>query len=95
MQMIIGLLTLDLLIPHCGSLKEKRIAIKSLKDKIRNKFNVSIAEIDFQDKWQRAQIAIVQVGNEYQYIEKKLNSVFALIEANGVIEITNHSVEYL
>ena len=95
MQMIIGLLTLDLLIPYCGSLKEKRTAIKSVKDKIRTKFNVSIAEIDFQDKWQRARIAVVQVGNDYQYIEKNLNSVFAIIEANGIIEITNHSVEYL
>lgn len=95
MQMIIGLLTLDLLIPHCGSLKEKRTVIKSIKDKIRNKFNVSIAEIDFQDKWQRARIAVVQVGNDYLYIEKNLNSVFTIIEANGMIEITKHSVEYL
>jgi uncharacterized protein YlxP (DUF503 family) len=95
MQMIIGLLTLDLLIPPCGSLKEKRTTIKSIKDKIRNKYNVSIAEIDFQDKWQRARIAVVQVGNDYQYIEKNLNSVFKIIDTYGIIEITNHSVEYL
>ncbi len=88
-------MTLDLIIPSCNSLKEKRIVIKSIKDKIQHKFNVSIAEVDFQDKWQRARLGIVQVGNNYQYIEKNMNSIYRLIESKGPAEITNHNIEYL
>ena len=70
MQMIIGVLTLDIHIQTATSLKEKRMVLKSFKDKIRKKFNVSIAEIDYQDKWQRSKISIVQVGNDYHYIQE-------------------------
>jgi uncharacterized protein YlxP (DUF503 family) len=95
MQLIIGFMTLDILLPYCDSLKEKRMVIKGIKDKIRHKFNVSIAEVDYQDKWQRAQLAIVQVGNDYHFIEKNMNLIFNLIESNGKLEIASHSLEYL
>jgi len=88
-------MTVDLIIPSCNSLKEKRVVIKSIKDKIQQKFNVSIAEVDFQDKWQRARLGIVQVGNNYQYIEKNMNSIYRLIESKGHAEITHHNLEYL
>jgi uncharacterized protein YlxP (DUF503 family) len=51
--MIVGLLTLELYLFEAQSLKEKRIIIKSLKDRIKNKFNVSVAEVDANDLWQR------------------------------------------
>ena len=95
MQEIIGLLTLELVIPASLSLKDKRMIIKSIKDKVRNKFNVSIAETDYQEKWQRARLAIVQVGNEYGRIEKNLNHIFSMIDDLPDLEITNHSYEYL
>ena len=95
MQMIIGVITLDIHLLSCSSLKEKRIIIKGLKDKIRHKFNVSIAEVDFQNKWQRALIGIVHVGNEYKFIEKNLNSIFHLIDINNQLEILNHSYEFI
>ena len=95
MQLIVGLLTLDLFLPNSSSLKEKRLVIKSIKDKVRNKFNVSIAEVDHQDKWQRARLGVVQVGNDYVFIEKNMNAVFKLIESNGTAEITQHSLEYI
>ena len=95
MQLIIGLLTVDIFLPSSGSLKEKRIVIKGLKDKIRHKFNVSIAEVDFLDKWQRARLAIVQAGNSYSFIEKNMTAIFTLIEANGICEIIDHKLEYL
>ena len=93
--MIIGLMTLDLFIPYSNSLKEKRMTIKGIKDKIRNKFNVSIAELNYQDKWQRAKLGIVQVGNDYSFIEKNMNAIFRLIEEKGSIEITSHNFEFL
>jgi uncharacterized protein YlxP (DUF503 family) len=95
MQLIVGLLTIDLFIPTSASLKEKRLVIKSIKDKVRHKFNVSIAEVDFQDKWQRARLGVVQVGNDYTFIEKNMNSIFKLIESVYTVEIINHSFEYL
>lgn len=95
MQLIVGLLTVDLFLPYSASLKEKRLVIKSIKDKVRNKFNVSIAEVDYQDKWQRAQLGVVQVGNDYIFIEKNMNAIFTLIESNGTAEITQHSLEFL
>lgn len=93
--MIIGLMTIDLYIPHSSSLKEKRMVLKGFKDKIRARYNVSVSEVDFQEKWQRAQLAVVQVGNDYQYIEKNLRTIFQLIESNGTAQILNHSVEFI
>ncbi|MBN2364812.1 MAG: DUF503 domain-containing protein [Calditrichaeota bacterium] len=95
MQLIVGLLTIDLFIPTSSSLKEKRLVIKSIKDKIHHKFNVSIAEVDFQDKWQRAQLAVVQVGNDYAFIEKNMNTIFNMIESVFTVEIVKHSFEFL
>ena len=62
--MIVGLLTLDLHIPEANSLKSKRRVIKSLIEKIKNKFNVSISEVDAQNLWQRSVIGIAYVSNE-------------------------------
>ncbi len=95
MQTIIGLMTVDLFIPDSGSLKEKRLVLKSIKDKIHHKFNVSIAEVDFQDKWQRAVIGIAQVGNDYGFIEKNMQEIFKLIESNGNAEIVKHTIEFM
>ena len=59
----IGVLTLELRIDDSHSLKDKRQVVKSLKDRLRHKFNVSVAEIDYQDLWQRALIAAVTVSS--------------------------------
>ena len=59
--MIVGLLTLDLHIPAANSLKSKRMVIKSLIEKIKNRFNVSVAEVDAQNLWQRSVIGIAYV----------------------------------
>ena len=61
--MIVGLLTLDLHIPESNSLKAKRTVIKSLIDRIRNKFNVSVSEVDANNLWQRSVIGISLVAN--------------------------------
>ena len=95
MQMIIGLLTVEIHILYSASLKEKRFILKSIKDKVRNKFNVSIAEVDYQEKWQRSVLAAAQVGNDYVVIEKNLYSVFNLIETYNGVEILKHTLEYL
>jgi len=71
----IGVLTLELRIEHAHSLKEKRHVVKSLKDRLRGKFNVSVAEIDDQDLHNSAVIAVATVSSSRPFAEKVLQAV--------------------
>ena len=71
----IGVLTLELRIEDSHSLKDKRQVVKSLKDRLRHKFNVSVAEIDHQDVWQRAVLAAVTVSSAHSRAESVLQNV--------------------
>lgn len=71
----IGVLTMELRLDESHSLKEKRHVVQSLKDRLRNKFNVSVAEIDHQDAWQRSTLAAVTVASDHTHAEKVLQSV--------------------
>jgi hypothetical protein len=71
----IGVLTLELRLAHAHSLKEKRHEVQSLKDRLRHKFNVAVAEIGHQDLWQRALVAAVTVSSDRQHAELVLRSV--------------------
>jgi uncharacterized protein YlxP (DUF503 family) len=71
----VGVLTLELRLESSHSLKDKRHVVKSLKDRLRNKFNVSVAEIDGQDLWQRATLAAVTVSSDHTHAEKVLRGV--------------------
>ena len=79
----IGVLTLELRLESSHSLKEKRHVVQSLKDRLRHKFNVSVAEIDHQDLWQRSTIAAVTVSSARENAEKVLRSVEE--EAAGLV----------
>lgn len=93
--MIVGLLTLDLHIPQAHSLKEKRFVIKSLIDRIKNKFNVSVAELDANDLWQRSVIGIAHVSNETVMINKVFEQIKNLVISIHSVELINSSVELL
>ncbi|RMG68168.1 MAG: DUF503 domain-containing protein [Calditrichaeota bacterium] len=93
--MVIAVLTIELYIPGSSSLKEKRMVLRSLKDRIGKKFNVSIAEVDYLDKWQRSRIGVVQVGSDYRYIEKNMQQIFNLIDGNGMAQIVDHTLEFI
>jgi uncharacterized protein YlxP (DUF503 family) len=71
----IGVLTLELRLEESHSLKEKRHVVRSLQDRLRNKFNVAVSEIDFQDTWQRSAVAAVTVASVRTHAEKVLASV--------------------
>jgi uncharacterized protein len=92
--MIVGVLTIELVIYASSSLKEKRFVVKSVKDKLKNKFNIAIAEIDYLDKWQRAKLGIVTVGNDYSYVENSIQKVFEYLDNWNEFEIVNHSFDY-
>jgi len=68
--MIIGYLGIEIHFPYSHSLKEKRKRLMSYQDRLKKKFNVSFAELDFQNKWQRAKIGIVMINNKQTLIEK-------------------------
>lgn len=71
----IGILNLELSLPDSHSLKDKRHTVKGLKDRLRHKFNVAVAEIDFQDLWQRALISAVTISSDHGHAEQVLQSV--------------------
>ena len=71
----IGVLTLEIQIPDAHSLKDKRHVVKGLKDRLRSRFNVSVAEIDGLDTWQRSVVAAVTVSGDHQRAETVLQLV--------------------
>jgi uncharacterized protein YlxP (DUF503 family) len=71
----IGVLTLEMRVEDSHSLKDKRHVVKGLKDRLRHKFNVSVAEIDGQDSWQRAVVAAVTVSGDRIRAEQVLQAV--------------------
>jgi uncharacterized protein len=71
----VGVITLELRLDESHSLKDKRHYVKGLKDRLRNKFNVSVAEIDHQDLWQRGLVAVVTVSPDQAHAEQVLQNV--------------------
>jgi uncharacterized protein YlxP (DUF503 family) len=78
--MVIGVCTLQLSIPVAQSLKEKRQVVKSLIARVRNEFNVSVAEVDDQDLWQSAVIGIACVSSSQRYAHGQLEAVIKFID---------------
>jgi len=91
----IGVLTLELRLEHSHSLKEKRHVVQGLKDRLRHKFNVAVAEIDGQDLWQRATLAAVTVSSSRDFAEKVLRSVEDEAAALLGAALADASVEWL
>jgi uncharacterized protein len=93
--MPVGLLTLELHIAEARSLKDKRQILRSLKDRLRRKFNVAVAELDFQDVWQSATVGVVTLSGANQHVEESLQHVLA--EAQRILGpvLVDHSVDLL
>ena len=79
---MIATLTIHLHLPACGSLKEKRGRIKPLIARLHREFNVSVAEIDLNDKWQEAVIGCAMIGNDREFLESALQTVAKWVEGN-------------
>jgi uncharacterized protein len=92
--MIIGHLSIELHIPGARSLKEKRMVLRSVKDRIR-KFNVSVAEVEFNDLWQRAGLSVVLVSNDEKHADRELAAVVSEIERHEPGLIARTEVEFL
>ncbi|MBT3250533.1 MAG: DUF503 domain-containing protein [Candidatus Marinimicrobia bacterium] len=75
-----AVLTLEIFIPSSHSLKDKRTVIKSLKAKLRNKFNISVTESAYHEKWQRAQIVTAEVSTDKKYLDSSSQKIISFIE---------------
>ena len=73
--MPIGVLTLELHLPEAHSLKEKRFVVRKIKDRLRARFNVAVAELDHQDLWQRAVLGVVSIASDQKVLETLLEAV--------------------
>ncbi len=93
--MTIGVLQLDLAIPGAMSLKEKRQAIRSLKDRIGNGFNVSIAETDAQDEHRRCVFGVAMVGTERAYVEGALAKIVDLVRISPRVSLSEFRVDFV
>ncbi len=95
MSVIVGLCTIELFIPDSRSLKDKRQVLLGLKDRLRDKFNVSVAEVDGQDLWQKAVLGLACVANEGRHVNQVLDQAQNLIRSNPAVEIVQSRVEML
>jgi uncharacterized protein len=93
--MVIGLLMLDLHFPGARSLKDKRQALRSLETKLRNRFNVSVAEVEHQDLWQRARLAVVSVNTDHGHLDSTLSACTGEAENAREILVADSHVEVL
>ncbi len=91
----IGVLTLELRIEASHSLKEKRHVVESLKNRLRHKFNVAVAEIEYHDLWQRAAVAAVTVSSDRVHAEKVLHAVEEEASALLGAELAECTLEWL
>ena len=95
MSVIVGLCTVELFIADSQSLKDKRQVLLSMKDRLQHKFNLSVAEVDGQDLWQKAVLALACVANDGRYVNQVLDQALNLIRNNPAVEIVQSRVELL
>jgi hypothetical protein len=93
--MVVGICLVDIYIPENSSLKGKRQVMKRILERVKNRFNVSIAEVDDNDLWQRGKIGFSLVGNDRQFINASLDKVLNFIESQHVAEVLNSQIEIL
>ena len=85
--MLAALCRYDLRIPGCSSLKEKRHVVKTLTASLRQRFNVSVAEVDHHDLWQRATLGLAVVSTENAHVSELLQGVRSIIESRPDAEV--------
>ena len=91
--MIVGTLKIRLVLRESHSLKDKRRVLKSLKDTLSNKFNISVAETDEQDVWQTAEIGVAAVGTDAPFVQSVLTSVVNYVRFFGGVELVDSEQE--
>lgn len=93
--MKIGVLRVYFMILDAHSLKEKRMVLRSLKDRLLNTFNVSVAEIGSNDKWQVGELGIAAVGNQARFVSEVMEKVKNYIQANPAVRVIEADIEII
>jgi uncharacterized protein YlxP (DUF503 family) len=91
--MIIGSLRVRLLLRESRTLKDKRQVVSSIKDRLRNSFNVSVAEVEAQDHRQLAVLGLAMVGNETDHVRRTLQQIVEALRSHPVAELLDHEME--
>jgi hypothetical protein len=92
--MVIGVCRLTLRLPESGSLKDKRMVVRSLTTRVRNKFNVAIAEVGDLDRWQTATIGVTCVSNDARHAREQLDNVVAFVQRSRLdAELVESEIE--
>jgi uncharacterized protein len=93
--MFVGVLRLTLHLPDPGSLKSKRHLVRSAIDRVKARFNVSIAEVAENDLWQKSVIGVTAVGNDHSFVNESLDKVADFVASmhGGQIQVTGRDIE--
>jgi hypothetical protein len=92
--MPIGVLTLEIELPYAHSLKEKRAVLQRMRDRLRARFNVALAELDHQDVWQHATLGVVSISNSQALLESTLRQVLEESEKILGQDVASHELEF-
>lgn len=90
--MVVGVLTLELHLPASDSLKAKRSVLNHVKERIRSRFNVSVAEVDHQDLWQRATLGVAAVSGEGSVLDRLLRDVLSVVEREDRLTVLDYQI---
>ena len=90
--MVVGLLRLELHLPAANSLKAKRSVVNHVKERLRTRFNVSVAEVDHQDLWQRATLGVAAVSGEQGVLDRVLHDVLSCVEREDRLAVLDYQI---
>lgn len=91
----VGIAQIELHLPGCQSLKEKRRIVKSLSDKVRKKWNISFSELDSLDKWQYSTVGMCMISNDQHHIDSSIQKILTFIESFYEAEVIRATIEYV
>ena len=91
--MFVGVCQIEIMLPGSASLKDKRFVLASVKTRIQNKFNVSVAEVAHNDLWQRALLGLALVTNERKMVDQVFNKIMELLYEEDRLEVLKHQID--
>jgi hypothetical protein len=90
--MVVGTLRLEIHIPASHSLKEKRSVVNHVKERVRTRFNASVAEIDHQELWQRAALGVAVVSGEGGGLDRVLRDILEVVEREPRLQVLDYQI---
>jgi uncharacterized protein YlxP (DUF503 family) len=93
MAMVVGTLKVEFRLIDNRSLKGKRKVVKSMVDRVKSKFNVSVAEVGSNDKWQKIELGVTSVGNDRRHVDSSLNNVLRFLDSLCLAQMIDTRME--